>query len=43
MNRRFLAVAHFNADLEVAIRKHAARIAKREQIALRDPSKASEF
>ncbi len=37
MNRRFLAVARFNADPVAAIRKHAARIAKREQIALSDP------
>ena len=34
MNRRFLAIARFNADPEPAIRAHAARIAKRAGIDL---------
>ena len=37
MNRRFLAMARFNADPEPAIRAHAARIARRECIDLDSP------
>jgi len=37
MNRRFLAMARFNADPEPAIRAHAKRIAKREGIMLGAP------
>jgi hypothetical protein len=37
MNRRFLAIARFNADPEPAIRAHAKRIAKRESIDLDSP------
>jgi hypothetical protein len=37
MNRRFLAIARFNADPEPAIRAHAARIARRPGIDLNSP------
>jgi len=37
MNRRFLAMARFNADPEPAIRAHAKRIARREGIDLNSP------
>jgi hypothetical protein len=37
MNRRFLAIARFNADPEPAIRAHAKRIAQRERIDLGSP------
>ena len=37
MNRRFLAIARFNADPEPAIRAHAKRIAQREDIDLDSP------
>ena len=37
MNRRFLAMARFNADPEPAIRAHAKRIARREGIDLDSP------
>ena len=37
MNRRFLAMARFNADPEPAIRAHAKRIAQRERIDLDSP------
>ena len=37
MNRRFLAIARFNADPEVAIRAHSARIAKRAGVDLSNP------
>ena len=37
MNRRFLAMARFNADPEPAIRAHALRIARREGIDLDSP------
>ncbi|MEQ1784653.1 MAG: hypothetical protein ABMA14_25175 [Hyphomonadaceae bacterium] len=37
MNRRFLAIARFNADPEAAILEHVRRIAKRESIDLSNP------
>ena len=42
MNRRFLAIARFNADPEPGIRKHAKRIAQRAGIDLANPLVAHE-